>query len=87
MFQGILSDWAGVPQAEINLPDGGNYADLLSAIRKNYGHNLPSQLGSKDQEGFNRAIWAMRGKEKLSELTTRLNDGEEIQFFLSLAGG
>lgn len=86
-FHGILSDWVGVTRAEIDLPEGGRYADLLAAIRKNYGHNMPAQLWSKDQEAFHRAIWAVRGKESLSELTTRLNDGEEIQFFLSIAGG
>jgi len=87
LFHGILSDWVGVPRAEIDLPEGGKYADLLAAIRKNYGQNMPAQLWSKDQEAFNRAIWAMRGKERLSEMSTRMNDGEEVQFFLSLAGG
>jgi molybdopterin converting factor small subunit len=29
----------------------------------------------------------MRGKDRLSELNAPLSDGEEIQFFLSLAGG
>jgi len=87
LFHGILSDWVGVPQAEIFLPDGGDLAGLLSAIRKIYGPNMPTQLWSKNQEAFNRAVWAMRGKEKLNELSTRLNDGEEVQFFLSLAGG
>lgn len=48
---------------------------------------MPPQLRNKDQETFNRALWAMRGKNRLSELNTGLKDGDEIQFFLSLAGG
>lgn len=86
-FHGILSDWMEVPQAEIHLPEGGTFADLLSVIRGIYGAQMPSQLREKDPEAFNRALWAMRGEEKLKELTAKLNDGEEIQFFLSLAGG
>ena len=87
LFHGILSDWVGVPQAEIFLPEGGNFGDLLFEIRKAYGPNMPPQLWKKSQEEFNRALWAMRGQEKLSEPTTRLKDGEEIKFFLTLAGG
>jgi len=49
-------------------------------------HHAP-QLRNKDQETFNRALWAMRGKDRLSELNAGLEDGDEVQFFLSLAGG
>jgi hypothetical protein len=31
--------------------------------------------------------WALRKKGRMNEPTTKLIDGEEIQFFLSLAGG
>jgi molybdopterin converting factor small subunit len=87
VFHGILSDWVGAPQAEFILPDGASFDDLLSEIRKVYGPNMPPQLGNRGQATFNRAFWAMRGKERLNEPTTRLQDGEDIQFFLSLAGG
>jgi molybdopterin converting factor small subunit len=87
VFHGILSGWVGVPQAEFILPDGGTFDDLLSEVRKVYGPNMPSQLGNKGQADFSRAFFAVRGKERLSEPTTKLKDGEEIQFFLGLAGG
>jgi molybdopterin converting factor small subunit len=87
VFHGILSDWVGIPQAEFILPDGASFDDLLCEIRKVYGPNMPPQLGNKGQADFNRAFWAVRGKERLNELTTKLQDGEDIQFFLSLAGG
>jgi molybdopterin converting factor small subunit len=87
LFHGILSDWLGVYQAEFNLPDSGNLGDLLSKNREAYGPNMPQQLWNKDQKAFNKAVWAMRGKEKMIDPTTKLKDGEEIKFFLTLAGG
>lgn len=87
VFHGILSEWVGVPRAEFILPDGGSFGDLLSEIRKIYGPNMPSQLGNKGQTAFSQAFWAMREKERLNEPTTKLKDGEDIQFFLNLAGG
>jgi molybdopterin converting factor small subunit len=86
-FHGILSDWMGGARAELLLSEGGTFGDLLMAIRKRFSATMPPQLRNKDQETFNRALWAMRGKDRLSELSAELKDGDEIQFFLSLAGG
>lgn len=86
-FHGILSDWMGGPRAEIQLPDGGTFGDLLLEIKKGLSASMPPQLRDKDQVTFNRALWAVRGKDRLSELDAGLKDGDEIQFFLSLAGG
>lgn len=87
VFHGILSEWVGVPQADFILSDGATFDDLLSEVRKVYGPNIPPQLGNKGQADFHRAFFAVRGKERLNEPTARLKEGEEIQFFLSLAAG
>ena len=86
-FHGILVDWMGGSGAEVQLAEGGTFGELLMEIKKSFSSTMPPQLRDKDQETFNRALWAMRGKERLSELNNPLSDGEEIQFFLSLAGG
>jgi molybdopterin converting factor small subunit len=86
-FHGILSDWMGGPRAEVSLPEGGTFGELLMEIKKGFSATMPSQLRSKDQETFNRALWGMRGKDRLSELNAQLKEGDEVQFFLSLAGG
>ncbi len=86
-FHGILSDWMGGGRAEIFLPEGSNFGDLLREIKRGFSATMPAQLRDKDQEAFNRSLWAMKGKERLSELDTALRDGDEIQLFLSLAGG
>jgi molybdopterin converting factor small subunit len=87
LFHGILSEWVGISQAEIDVPDGGTFSDLLAEIRRTYGQNMPQQLWNKEQRTFNKAVWAMRGQEKLVDPATRLKNGEEVRFLLSLAGG
>lgn len=86
-FHGILVDWMGGPRAEIQLAEGGTFGDLLMEVKKGFTLTMPSQLRNKDQETFNRALWAMRGKDRLSKLSAGLKDGDEVEFFLSLAGG
>ncbi|MEW6185088.1 MAG: hypothetical protein AB1585_05030 [Thermodesulfobacteriota bacterium] len=86
-FHGILADWVGNTEAEVLLPPKATLADLLSLIRKDLGKNLPPALKGKDQEEFQKAFWAVRGSVPVSDLGTKLIDGEEIRFFLPLAGG
>ena len=86
-FHGILSEWMGGSRAEIQLSEGRTFGDLLSEIKREFTSTMPPQLRSKDQKTFNRALWAMRGKDRLSEQNAELKDGDEVQFFLSLAGG
>ena len=86
-FHGILVDWMGGSGAEVQLAEGGTFGELLMEIKKSFSSTMPPQLRNKDQETFNRALWAMRGKDRLNELNAELKDGEEVQFFLSLAGG
>jgi molybdopterin converting factor small subunit len=71
----------------MQLPEKGTFGDLLAEIKRSFRAAMPPQLRNKDQETFNRALWAMRGKERLSDLDARLSEGDEVQFFLSLAGG
>ncbi len=84
---GFWSDWMGGSGAEVQLAEGRTFGDLLMEIKKSFSSTMPPQLRNKDQETFNRALWAMRGKDRLNELNAELKDGEEVQFFLSLAGG
>jgi len=46
---------------------------------------IPLRLGGNPGL-HNKAVWTMRGKEKLVDITTRLNNGREVRFFLSVAG-
>jgi len=87
IFHGILADWMGVAETEMTLSDEATLADLLYEIRKDYGSKMPLLLQNKDQATFNQAFWAVRGSEQLNEYEIKLKDGDEIRFFLPLAGG
>jgi molybdopterin converting factor small subunit len=87
LFHGILADWVGLGEVEFSFPHEATLSDLLVEIRKSYGSHMPPQIGMKDQADFNQAFWAVRGTEKLKEPNETLMDGEEIRFFLPLAGG
>jgi molybdopterin converting factor small subunit len=87
LFHGILADWVGRAEVEFTLPREATLADLLFDLRKNYGSNMPPQLGMKDQADFDQAFWMVRGTEQVKESNEKLTDGEEIRFFLPLAGG
>jgi molybdopterin converting factor small subunit len=87
LFHGILTDWVGVSEAEILMPEEATLNDLLSRIRKDYGENMPTQLKTKSQEEFHQAFWAVRGSIPVNDPRAKLIDGEELRFFLPLAGG
>ena len=87
LFHGILADWVGRTEAEFTLPQEATLSDLLLEIRKKYGSQMPPQLGMKDQAEFDQAFWAVRGTDQLQDSDKKLINGEEIRFFLPLAGG
>lgn len=87
LFRGILSEWMGAQQKEIDLPEEGVFFDLCQELRSLYGSKMPDQLWDEKGNNFNPAVWAMRGKERVIDPRARLREGEEIIFFLSMAGG
>jgi len=87
LFHGILADWVGLAEVEFILPPEATLSDLLFEIRKNYGSHMPPQLGRKNRSDFDQAFWAVRGTEPVKDSSEKLNNGEEIRFFLPLAGG
>jgi molybdopterin converting factor small subunit len=89
VFNGILANYIGMKRAEFDLTAGAKYADLLNAIGHNYGEKMPEQLWNKKQVKFEAAILATRDARRLNpfKLGTPLKEGDEINFFISLAGG
>ncbi len=87
MFQGILSDWMGVPEAEFHLPVGARLGDVVSEIKQRFSPVMPVQLCKKDPEEFLRALWATTAGKRLTEISGPLEDGQEVKFFFMIAGG
>ncbi len=87
VFHGILSDWVGVSQEDVDLSQGGTLSDLMDQIGIRHGAKMPEQLWNDEHKMFHKAVWAMRGREKLANPAVMLREGDEIGFFLTLAGG
>lgn len=87
VFHGILTDWLGTEAASFELPQGSVLADLLAQIGDRYSQNMPEQLWDKKQDIFNGPVLAVGEGRNLEANDAPLIDGEEIKFFLMLAGG
>ena len=89
IFNGILADFIGTKRAELDLPAGAIYADLLTEIGQTFSRNMPDNLWNKEQNTFKSSILATRDERRLTsmEMKAPLKEGDEIKFFLTLAGG
>ena len=87
IFHGILAEWMGTQETEFALREGSLFADLSTAILRRYGRKMPEQLWDRNQNSFVKAVWAMRGDQKIPDPNEMLKDGETIKFLLMQAGG
>lgn len=89
VFNGILADFIGTERAELDLPAGAIYADLLSEIGQSFSRNMPDKLWNREQNTFKASVLATRDERHLTsmEMKAPLKEGDEIKFFLTLAGG
>ena len=85
-FHGILADWVGTRSANFDLPAGATYSDLMKEISRRYGRNMPQQLWNKETNRFKK-VRAHAAQGTLESAETPLSEGEEIKFFLMIAGG
>ncbi len=86
-FHGILADWVGTGEADFALRAGSPFADLMALIAQRYSRKMPEQLWDKGNNSFVKAVWAMRGDQRMADLKEPLKEGEVIKFLLMQAGG
>jgi hypothetical protein len=48
---------------------------------------MPDQLWNEENQSFHKAVWAVRAPDRLNDSTAPLREGDEIGFYLMLAGG
>jgi len=87
IFHGILADFVGVKTTRVDLAPGATYGDLLTEIGYRYSQNMPEQLWNQEENNFNAPILAKASKKDMDSPETPLEEGEEIKFFLMIAGG
>jgi len=86
-FHGILADWVTSETVIFQMDSPSVYADLLKQIGDRFTENMPEQLWDKKLGKFKNSILAMGKDRNLESLDTPLKPGEEITFYLMLAGG
>jgi len=86
-FHGILAEWVGTSSAVFDLGAGATMADLMQAIGRRYGCNMPEQLWDRKIDSFKKHVWAQGTAITYNDLHMPLDQEEEITFRLMLAGG
>ena len=86
-FHGVLADWVGTRSAVFELSDGAVYADLIREIRHRFGVNMPDQLWDDEKNTFHKKVLAFRGGKAPGPADFKLHQGEELTFYLMMAGG
>lgn len=85
-FHGVLADWVGTPSVNFDLPAGATYSDLMKEIGRRYRRNMPEQLWNKKKNRFKK-VRAHAKQRTLESADMPLSEGEEIKFYLMIAGG
>ena len=86
-FHGVLADWVGAPSASFELSEGATYADLIQAINRRYRRSMPDQLWDQENDRFHSKVRAFRKGRAVDAMDLQLLDGEELTFYLMMAGG
>ena len=86
-FHGILSEWVGTPSAVFELSDGAVYGDLIREIRRRFGGDMPEQLWDDEKNTFHKKVRAFKDGKALDQEDIRLQQGDELTFYLMMAGG
>ncbi|MGD2125121.1 MAG: hypothetical protein PVG99_03520 [Desulfobacteraceae bacterium] len=87
VFHGVLSEWVGTDRADFELSEGALFSGLLSAICKSYRHKMPDPLWDDQQNTFAKGVQAFSEEKRINSPEEPLADGQEVKFFLMLAGG
>ena len=86
-FHGILADWLGTRSAVFELSNDATYADLVTEIRQRLGDNMPDQLWDAAKNTFHQKVRPFKDGKALNPSDFKLKPGEELTFYLMMAGG
>lgn len=85
-FHGVLTEWITVETADFDLGPEPTYADLLKEIGNRFAEGMPPQLWDRGRDCFHSSVLAI-GDGRSLEMESALKSGEEVTFYLMLAGG
>ena len=86
-FNGALVRYTGNEKAEIEIAENACFEDLLFEIGRRYGDKLPQPVWDKTRCRFTHHVLAMKSFKSITDTKEPLQNGDEVQFFLIMAGG
>ncbi len=87
-FLGLFRDQTGQQSLMIDLPAGSTYRDLLDSIASTVESEVPDWAWDSSTCSFSRRVMVSRNSETyVRDETARLDDGDEIVFFVPMGGG
>ncbi len=86
-FHGILADWVGTRSAIFELSNDATDTDLIKEIRDRFGGNMPDQLWNAEKNTFHQKVRTFKGGKPLDPAGFKIEQGDELTFFLMMAGG
>lgn len=88
VFTGLMGRYLGETEIEVELPDGATVYQLVEQVSELYRKKLPESFLRDGIKGFIQAVRvARKGDGRIHAYRDRLEEGEEVLLFLSLAGG
>jgi molybdopterin converting factor small subunit len=87
IFYGILSEWFGEKETELELPEGATYGRLLEELGLRFGNKMPQILWDHEQNNFSAPVLALGSNGSINSHDDALEENEQVTFMLKVGGG
>ncbi|MFO7963603.1 MAG: MoaD/ThiS family protein [Desulfobacterales bacterium] len=84
---GLFKEYIGTDTADLELPEGAVYGDLLAEIGRRFGESLPKSLWDSETLEFKPGILCVGEGRDLERKDQPLKPGESISIVVHMAGG
>ena len=84
---GILTRYLGEAPLRVELEDHANFQDFLGYIDSHLANQLPAYLWNRKLRRFRGPVVTYLDKVVVTDMATRLRNGQEIRIVLGLVGG
>ena len=84
---GILAEYAGLSNIEIEMRGGSTIKDLLNEVGERFGNNFPPQVWDPERRAFGPTIGVFLNLKDVEDENTPLKEGSEVLLLPMIAGG
>jgi len=84
---GILSEYIGNSNIEMELKEGSTIKDLLNEVGERFGNTFPPQVWDPERRVFHPTIGVFLDLKDVEDEGTPLKEGSEVILLPMIAGG